>query len=96
MSNQTQKESIQHLPGHILLDLARNEAAPKAMRKAAVELMIANKFPQAKHPEVRLLLLEIEDENKARVEVQDIVETAVESPIEPVGPFKASVTTKTL
>lgn len=90
------KESISHLPGHILLDLARNESAPRAMRKAAVELLIANNFPQAKHPEVRLFLLEIEDENKARAEVQDIVETAAETPIEPAGPFKASVTTESL
>lgn len=90
-----QEDSIKHLPGHILLDLARNEAAPRNMRKAAVELLVANKYPQANHPEVRLFLLEIEDENRARAEVQDIVETAAETQIES-GPFKASVTTETL
>ena len=66
------------LPSAILLDLARNEAAPREWRKAAVELLLDKGYRQANHPELMAVVMEIKAERAARVEVEAVVETAVE------------------
>lgn len=99
--------TLANLPGQILLDnIARNPACSKEWRKAAVEIMIDNKFPQAQHPELVGMVMEIMAERSAKKEVEDVVETAIEGPIQvdpvvpvqvkPAGPLRASVTTATL
>lgn len=91
------EDHLGHLPGHILFDLARNEAAPREWRKAAVELLIDKNYPQAKHPDLALLVLEIKNERTARGEVEAVVESAIEGEISHyTGPFKASFTTRSL
>jgi len=67
-----------HLPGQILLDIARNESAQREWRKAAVELMIDKGFSQAKHPELQSFVAEIAAERAGRVEVEALVESAIE------------------
>lgn len=69
------------LPSHILLDLSRNEAAPREWRKAAVELLIDHGHAQANHPELAAVVMEIRAERAARVEVEAVVESAVEQDI---------------
>lgn len=92
-------ERIKHLPGQILFDLARNQSANHYWRKAAVELLIDNHYPQAKHDELLSLVFEVEAERRAKAEVESVVETAIEAPVsrfdEPVDPsaLKASFTT---
>jgi len=66
------------LPANVLLDLARNEAAPREWRKAAVELLLDKGYRQANHPELTAVVMEIKAERAARVEVEAVVETAVE------------------
>lgn len=80
-------EHIGHLPAQILLDLARNEAATREWRKAAVELLIDKGFPQANHPDLTGLVMEIRAERAAKQEVEAVVETAIE---EEVAPFDDS------
>lgn len=80
---QTQIELIAHLPGDILLALARNESAAREMRKAAVKLMMENEFFQYKHAELVSFVDEIKRETEAKDEVEAIVETAIESEISP-------------
>ena len=67
------------LPGHVLLDLARNESAPREWRKAAVELLLDKGFAQANHPELTAVVMEIRAERKAKEEVVAVVETAIET-----------------
>jgi len=69
------------LPAHILLDLARNESAPREWRKAAVELLLDKGYAQANHPELMAVRMEIKAERAARTEVEAVVETAVEQDI---------------
>lgn len=90
--DQTQLDQISHLPGDILLSLARNESVTKEMRKAAVRLMMQNGFPQYKHPELISFVIELELESAAHDEVEAIVETAIESQIP--SATQASFTTK--
>ncbi len=96
-----------HLPGPILRDIARNDAAPREWRKAAIELMLEKNFPEVNHPDLRGLLQEVKSEREAKDEVQSIVESAIEGPLDqvfrssgsenvPTGPFQASFTTKSL
>jgi hypothetical protein len=62
-----------HLAGlsaEVLRDLARNEAASKEWRKAAVELLILKQHPFADHSDLRELKFEIQAEEEARVEVE--------------------------
>ncbi len=74
-----QREShLGGLPAHVLLDLARNEAASREWRKAAVELLLDKGFAQANHPELTAVVMEIKAERAARVEVEAVVESAVE------------------
>lgn len=101
---------IGHLPAQILLDLARNEAATRDWRKAAVELLIDKGFPQANHPDLAGLVMEINAERAAKREVEAVVESAIEDEVRPfavddeeitsdaaqTGPFRASVTADTI
>lgn len=88
-------EHIGHLPGPILRDIARNESAPREWRKAAIELMLDKGCPEANHPDFLSLLLEVKSQREAKDEVQSIVESAIEAPLDDApGPFKASFTTK--
>ena len=92
---QTVSQQIEHLPGEILFSLARNESGLPEFRKAAVKIMLDKGFKQAGHPELSLFVAEIRKEQEAEGEVEAIVEAAIEQPIPP-GPFRASVTTKTM
>jgi hypothetical protein len=91
-------EQLGHLPGPILRDIARNGSAPREWRKAAIELMLDKKCPEVNHPDLLALLVEVRAQREAKDEVQSIVESAIEAPLEdvPTGPFKASVTTESL
>lgn len=71
-------EQLDHLPGHILLDLARNESASRAWRKAAVVIMLKKNFPQSAHPDLATLAAEIRAEEDAVREVEGVVEGAIE------------------
>jgi len=75
------KEQFDHLPGGILLDLAKNENAEWRWRKAAVEIMLDHKFPEANRSEISDLLREVLADRTAKSEVEDVVETAIEGPL---------------
>lgn len=98
MTKISQIEQIAHLPGDILLSLARNDSAPREMRKAAVELMLDNGFRQASHPELAMLVLDIKHEREAKNEVKAQVEAAVEHEIYSVEvpALRASFTTDSM
>lgn len=81
-----------NLPPQILLDLARNEAATREWRKAAVQLLLDHNFSQAAHPDLATLVMEINNEHTAKHDVQAVVESAIEEEL----PFAASVTTRSL
>jgi hypothetical protein len=93
--NYFNKDEIKNYPGHVLLDIARNGSASREWRKAAVEFLIDNKFPQVKHPELAAIVMEIQAEREARGEVEAVVESAIEAPISQ-GPFQCGVTTATM
>lgn len=76
------REQFSHLPGDMLLSLARNENGEWRFRKAAVEIMLEKRYPQASHPELAQLLEEVQFDRAAKEEVIDAVETALEGPIE--------------
>jgi hypothetical protein len=84
---------IGHLPAQILLDLARNEAAPREWRKAATQFLMDGNHPQAHHVDLVSLVMEINAEHQAKDEVQTIVESATE---ESFPALRASVTTASL
>lgn len=58
-----------HLSPEVLRDLARNEAASKEWRKAAVEFLLLKQHAHANHPELRELVFEIRAEKAAKEEV---------------------------
>src|SRR5271155_1170530 len=69
--NQTNAEvHLSGLSAEVLRDLARNEAASKEWRKAAVELLIKKQHVFANHSDLRELKMEIQAEEEARVEVE--------------------------
>jgi hypothetical protein len=77
-NTETQAEiHLSHLSPEVLRDLARNEAASKEWRKAAVELLLEKKHSHANHPELRQLVFEIKAEREAKVEVEAL---AAQSP----------------
>ncbi len=88
-------DHMKYLPAQILLDLARNEAASREWRKAALQLLIENHYPQANHPDLGVLRLEIEMEHTAKDDVRAVVESAIEGEI-PEHTLSASVTTASL
>jgi hypothetical protein len=95
-NKQTAHDQIAHLPGEILFSLARNDAASPDFRKAAIELMLEKGCPQANAPELALLVSEVKRGQAAKLEVESIVESAIEQEIPNPGPFRASVTTTSL
>lgn len=90
------EEQLGHFPAQILLDLARNEAASHEWRKAAVQLLLDKNYPQANHPDLAVLMLEIRSEGTAKDDVESVVESAIEGEIVNHGAPSASVTTKSL
>lgn len=92
------KDEISHLPGQILFDIARNDSAIPEYRNAAVEILVEKKYPQADNPELAAIVAIVKERLKAKADVTDIVETAIEQPLPDISPsvFKASVTTETL
>lgn len=89
-------EQLGILPGHILLTIATNESAGMRWRKAAVEIMLEHKCAEVNKPEIASILAEVKKDRYAKEEVTDVVETAIESPLEEHGAQKASVTTQSL
>lgn len=88
MFNQREAQ-IGHLPGHILRDLARNPGAPLEWRKAAVELMLDKGYPEVSHPDLSALLADVqahkhavEVHQEAKIEVQSLVESQIEAPLD--------------
>lgn len=89
---QTAHEQIEHLPCQVLFSLARNESGSTDFRKAAIQLMLDKGCQQVNAPELALLVSEVKRGQDAKLEVESIVESAIEQEIP--GPFQASVTTK--
>jgi hypothetical protein len=97
------REQFSALPESILFDLARNESAEYRMRKFAVTLMLEKGYKKAHHPEIFPILAAVQNDSKERAEdqkakreVEEILETALEESIEDIGPHKASFTTATM
>lgn len=74
-------------PDHVLLDIARNDAAEHRYRKLAVEILANRKSPKIQHPELQPFLHEL------KIELEGI---QFEHPAPGPGPLIASVTTETL
>jgi len=75
-------------PDHLLFDIARNEAAQRAYRRHAVEILVNRKSPKVKHPDLADLVAELEIE-------LDGIQFEYPAPSGP-GPLIASVTTETM
>lgn len=73
------------LSGDALRDIARNESAPYRWRKAAVKMMLEKNFPQVKHPDLYLLVMDVKADQEAHSEVESVVESAIESQIPTLG-----------
>lgn len=92
-------DHLKDLPPQILFDLARNEAAPRDWRRAALQLLIDHHCPQANHPDLAILAMEIKlvgAEPVAKHDVQAVVESAMEAELPAVGAPSASFTTASL
>jgi hypothetical protein len=84
-------DQLSHLTGPILRDLARNESAPIEWRKAAIELMLEKECVEVNHPDFASLLREVQQhevaaQGKAKEEVQSVIESALEQPLDPIIP----------
>jgi hypothetical protein len=87
---QTAHDRISHLSCEVLFALARNDSALPEFRKAAVGLMLEKGCPQAKSPELILLVDEVRRGQEAKLEVEAIVESAIEQEIPDASiPFTA-------
>lgn len=75
-------QELQNLPHNILRDIARNDAADPRYRKAAVRLLLQAGSHMANIPDLVSLVSEVKSEIQAEHEVTDIVEQAVEEPIQ--------------
>lgn len=71
------------LTPEVLRDIARNEAAEWAWRKAAVKFLLSRDHSYANHTDLSELLAEIKEEQEAELEVMAVVESATEQPLEP-------------
>jgi hypothetical protein len=89
-------DQLGYLPVQILLDLARNEAAPREWRKAAVQLLLDKQATQANHPDLALLVQEIKQEQIAKHDVQAVVESAMEEEWDGAPTMTCGVTTANL
>ncbi len=88
------KEDLANQPEFVLLSIARNQSASPEYRKAAVEHLIEKGYErEVNHPDLTMLVVQVKREREAKDEVQAIVESAVEAPLEPM---RASVTTATM
>lgn len=80
------KTNAQFLMGdltpEVLRDIARNEAASREWRKAAVKFLLTRGHIFVNHHDFSELLAEIKSEQEAELEVQAIVESATERPLE--------------
>lgn len=75
------------LPDSVLRDLARNDAATRDYRKAAVEILFNRKSPYVKHTDLAPFVAELE------IELEGIV---FDHPALGPGPLSSSVTTRTM
>lgn len=97
-------EQLAPFPGHVLRDIARNPSTDPRWRKEAVRLMLERGDKEVNHPDLVLLVGEVQTDLEARSEVQAAVESAIEAPIDPVvppppapvGPPSAGFTTKSM
>lgn len=92
---QSVSESISHLPAQILLSLARNPSSSPEYVRAAVQILHDRSFPEANHPDLRMVLLDIKRQHETKAEVEALVESATEEPMQSPA-LRASVTTATL
>lgn len=73
---------IGNLTPEVLRDIARNESATRAWRKAAVKFLLDKDHAYANHRDFYDILAEIKGEREAEQEVKAIVESAIETPLE--------------
>jgi len=73
--------SLSSLTAEVLRDIARNESNSWDWRKAAVKFLINKNHKYAGLEYFTELVSEINSEKQAELDVQDIVETAVEEPL---------------
>ena len=78
--------SLRTFPDHVLVDIARNDAAQHDYRKLAVEVLFNRKSEKIKHPDLQQFVHELE------IELDGIV---FEHPA-PGNPLIASITTETM
>lgn len=89
--------SLGSLTDEILRDLARNGATQYSWRVAAVELLLDRHSHYADHPDLALFTQQIRAQRAAKDEVQAMVETAIEAPLDDeqnqgcVDGFKAGI-----
>jgi hypothetical protein len=81
-SDQTNAEiTLEPLTSEVIRDIARNESSPRPWRKAAVKFLMLRKHSYQNHPDFAELRNEIKEETLAEQEVQAIVESATEEPL---------------
>ena len=73
---------IGDLTPEVLRDVARNESASRAWRKAAVKFLLDRNHTFVNHLDFKDLLAEIKSEREAEQEVKAVVESATEQPLE--------------
>lgn len=78
--------AIREYPDHVLLDIARNDAAQHDYRKLAVEVLVNRKSPKIKHPDLAPFVHELQ------IELDGII---FDHPA-PGNPLIASITTESL
>lgn len=81
-------EQCGDFPDHVLVDIARNDAAERRYRLFAVEVLVARKSPKVQHPDLRHLVHELEIE----LEGIEFVHPAPTGG----GPLAASITTESI
>jgi len=96
---QTDRELLEHMPPTVLFDLARNESARLAARLAAMQLLIEQQHPLAKHPNLAQLAYHVADEVLGSPPPPEELEKMAEPEPEPEpsnGVFKASFATSSM
>lgn len=85
LSDKTNAEiTLGALTAEALRDIARNESVNLSWRKAAVKFLVTMNHNYQWHSELILIAAEIKEELKAEREVQAIVESAIEAPLDKV------------
>ena len=90
----TLDDQLKHLPGDILLAIAKNDSADMRGRRAATRLLYLHNSPQMHHKDIEFLLKDVMADVVAEQEVVDTVEGAVEAPL--TKPPVVGVTTASL